>query len=335
MKCLICNKKCARISNLSRHLTSKHNITKDEYFSKYYNCIDKNKNVEKCGFCNNNSTFKYVINEDNKTFIRNYENNYCCGTIECKNEISLNILGKPYDKKSFEHIGSSIEYISKIRKISINDANNTKFNVNRVYQEKSRTSLNGYILRYGSILGPIKYKERCEKIGKSNTLDWYIEKFGYELGKQKYDSYIKKLKNNGTGIQISKSSQCIKILLEGLKIEYKEEYPVTVNGKIKPKLIDFYLPKYNLCLEFFGTFWHCNPKIYDKYYYHKHLHKYAFEKWEMDRIRNNQIIESTKGSLLIFWEDSIIDKNNNCILNQKKLVKYIKELKKLNNIIYV
>jgi hypothetical protein len=328
MTCKICNKIVNNNSGLISHVKRKHNIIFDDYIKRYY---VEDKPIEKCGNCNKNSFFIYRLDNENYTFTRYYKCGFFCNSIECKNDLSLKILGTSYDKKTYEHIGSNPKYLSIIKKITLEDAqyivlpNRNKSGDNVPISQ--RTNLAGYIIRYGEIDGPIKYKERCDKIGKSNTLDWYINKFGYDIGKTKYESYLAKLIKVTTGTKISKVSQKIKQTLELYNIKYIEEYPIHILNKIRPKIVDFYLVDYNICLEFFGQFWHCDPRNYKKDYYHKLKKKYAYEIWKDDEIRNKQIIESTNGPLIILWENNVPE--------EKILIDIIKQLKIIKNIIYL
>lgn len=320
MECKICKKQVKNNSGLMSHIRRTHKMEFNNYVSKYYN---EDKPIEKCGNCNRDSFFIYRLNDKTNTFTREYKCNYFCNTLECKNDISLKILNTEYNPKTYEHIGSHPKYLSIVKKISIDEATlltlPNKYNKGEDVKISSRSSLEGYILRYGEIDGPIKYKQRCDKIGRSNTLDWYIDKFGYDIGKQKYNSYILKLRKATTGTKVSKSSQKIKNILDNYNIKYEEEYPIHVLTKKKPKIVDYYLTDYNICLEFFGDFWHCNPKIYDKDYYHKLKKKYAYEIWNDDTIRNNEIINSTNGPLIILWEKNI--PNGNILLECVKQTK--------------
>lgn len=312
---------------MSRHVSSKHNISFVDYANKYYK---EDKKIESCGNCKNDSEFIYRFNEENNTYSRDYRNRYVCNTQECKNDLSLKILKTPYNSKTYEHIGSHPNYLSIIRKISLEDAKNitlpNKHDSGDGVPESHRTSLKGYIIRYGKELGTIKYKERNIKIGKANTLDWHIERYGYNKGKIKYENYLAKLRKVTTGTRTSKASLKLKTIFDKHDIKYSEEHPVHVENKKRPKIVDYYLIDYNICIEFYGEYWHCNPKVYDNKYYHKLKKKYATEIWNDDNIRNKQIIKTTNGPLFIIWENEIPD--DEIIIN---IINNIKT----NNIVYL
>jgi len=55
-------------------------------------------------------------------------------------------------------------------------------------------------------------------------------------------------------------------------------------------------------IEFNGDYWHCNPKYYDKNYYHSHRGMYAFEIWDFDKKKISSI-ENIGYEVLVIWED--------------------------------
>ena len=76
---------------------------------------------------------------------------------------------------------------------------------------------------------------------------------------------------------------------------------------------DFVYKPTNKIIEFNGDYWHCNPKYYDKNYFHKHRKKYAYEIWNIDDIKTRKAIESGY-EIKVVWEneykqnpDKIID----------------------------
>lgn len=335
-KCQICNKSLAGLGNLSRHISSKHDIKLDDYIIKYYTCNDSNEIIENCGNCNNNAKFQYIIDDTNMSFSRKYINNsYFCGTLDCMNDLSLKIFKTEYNKKTFEHIGAKKEYISIVKKISIDNAVQIKFNKNRIYKEESKTNLSGYISRLGEEFGTIKYNERCNKIGLANTIQWYINKYGNDIGREKYQLKLDKIRKSSLGVNKSEASNIINKYLDELNIKYIEEYLIIYEETKRPKIVDYYLPEYNIIIEFFGSFWHCNPKIYNSEYYHKYLHKYAEEIWEKDKIRNKLLLNKTNGLIIILWEDSIYSNKYHIKYTKEELLEIINNNKNLNTIIYV
>lgn len=316
-KCKICGKETTNNNSyIGSHVKRIHKLKLIEYVEKYYT-LNNNFKIEKCGFCENNAEPSYIIDHTGYTYIKNYDNGYICNTKECRNNISFEILGIEYDTKKYEHIGSKSEYLSKLYKIDLFEAKNMKTD-NHKCLEKSKTDLNGYILRYGTETGKIRYKERCDKISKCSSKLYYIENYGEIEGIIKWDLYISKLKNKTLGTTKSKSSLRVLNMLTELNIETIVEKPFN-NGQVR-KNVDFYLPLYNIVIEYFGDYWHMNPRLYENIFFNKTLKMTAEDVWIKDKKRNEEVKTCIKDcSLIIIWETTKITKEYLLdIINQMK-----------------
>jgi len=323
IQCLICDSKIGeRICDISSHV-KKHNITLLEYLYKNYTLIGGK--IEKCSFCENDAKPILNIKHESKEYSLSYDG-YLCGVQECKNKISLEILGIEYESKKYEKIGSKKEYLSKLYRIDIDVAKSMKYappkekfnckleQFQRKYGDiegeikynkridgiiknhvvnKFPCTLENFIKRYGEDLGTKKYNDRCEKISYSSSIDFFIEKYGYETGNEIW-------KNKFRQIKTSKSSLLINKLLTELNIRFEMEK--NINGKF----VDYYLIDYDICIEYFGNYWHMNPKLYEADEYNKRLKKFAKEKWNEDFIRLEKIREKCQ-SIIIVWESTKID----------------------------
>ena len=328
IQCKICKDKIYnRNCVISRHI-KKHNIELTEYIKKFYNLIGSQE-FKNCSFCENLAKPEFEIYHHNQSYMISYRKGFRCDTIECKKKISLDILGIEYDSKKFEKIGSKKEYLSKLYNITIEESKKMKYsdstkrfdnslnsfieiygeNYGKLKFEKRiesiinkkesykdnliKCDLEGFINKYGIEIGENKYKERCEKISYSNTLDFFTNKYGTEIGKLKF-------KNKYRRIRISKKSEKIKKILDNLKIEYISE---KIFGT---KSVDYYLPTINIVIEYYGDYWHCNPKKYESSYIHPQINLTAKEIWEKDINRLNIVLEKVD-SVIVIWEESEID----------------------------
>lgn len=342
--CEICNKAISTKNYaVSRHVKN-HDLTLEKYVVSYYKKI--NGNIEKCGFCDNNAKPKYIIDHLKKEYSIMYEKGYSCDTIECKERISKEILGFDYNPKSYEKIGSKSEYLSRLYKIDIKDAKEMKYNKDTEYFDNSLESfikiygeedglirykkrlkgiidnnprnkfpctLENFIKRYGKKVGEEKYKNRCEKISYTSSKDYFIEKYGNDKGNDIWRNKYKTIKT-------SEKSKKVSNILESINIKYEIEK--NINGKF----VDYYLPDYNIVIEYYGDYWHGNPKKYRHDYYISQLKMKVSDLWEKDSKR----IESIKnevGSIIIIWESTN--------LNDSLLEKYINDFKDKNTIIYL
>jgi len=71
-------------------------------------------------------------------------------------------------------------------------------------------------------------------------------------------------------------------------------------------------------IEYNGDYWHCNPKKYNKEYYHKIKNKTAEQIWEYD-LNKVDLIKNYGYNLEIVWET---DYENNPKIIEEILKKY-------------
>jgi hypothetical protein len=157
----------------------------------------------KCVSCNEKIEPLITIDFEKNSFNFRYDGYLCRNTrnspsLYCKNNISLEVLGLPYDKLIYEHIGAKKEYLSLKYGISTNEAKKLKIisaesilknnpditnasevcamKIDKMNSKPCTTSLSDYIRRCGTEMGTELYNNRNRKIARSNTLEYYIEK---------------------------------------------------------------------------------------------------------------------------------------------------------------
>lgn len=342
-KCLECNLEISSKNYaISRHV-KKHNISFHDYIRKHYKLV--NGNFDTCGFCDKDAIPIFQIEHGKKEYSISYDSGYFCQTQECKNKISLDILGQEYIPKVYEKIGSRSEYLSKLYKININSAKNLKHDSNRtnffdnslksfeeIYgqiegeirykkriegitkntaRNKFPCTLENFIKKYGLEIGKKKYNERCEKISYTSSKDFFIEKYGIEKGNEIWKNKYKMTKK-------SRKSQTIAVVLDTLNIRYQTE------KNINSKFVDYYLVDFNIVIEYFGDYWHVNPKVYESNFYISQLKMRAADVWKKDKERLD-IIKQNIDSIIVIWEssefnDSILEKAINSVKNKKTII---------------
>lgn len=327
IKCLICGKEVTNNgSYIGSHVKRIHSLLLNNYVKKYYKNLTPNFKLEKCGFCNNYAIPKFQIDHKNKTYKLNYDDGYFCHTLQCKENISQKIFNEPYDKNRFEHIGANSSYLSLLYKKNIADV---KYDKSKGFRELTwRANLENYVKKYGKEEGIKKYEERNAKISKANTLSWYIEKYGEIEGLEKYDIFRKK-KHKILGPSKSIKSKIVSDILNKYNIYYIEEYKYE-NEIGRNGAIDFYVPNLNVVIEFYGDYWHCNPKYYPKDYFHKIMKRFAYEIWKKDKNRINYLFDhefNKNIAILIIWESTK--------LTEEYLLQILNKIKHTNIIIEI
>ena len=259
----------------------------------------------------------------NRTYVKRNPKNLICNTIECKNWVSLKILGTEYEKKTYEQIGSKTEYIALSNGISLDEARERKkINIQRIKKDNpnvteeearillerknkpSTCSLEHYMERYGKEEGARLYRERCDKISRSATLEWHIQKYGDEDGRKIFFSE----KNYTFPPRVSGPSILyVRNFLDDLGIDYQNEKIIKNNTELEKAFFqcDFFLPEQNIVIEFFGDYWHANPSVFkNPAFYNKSLKKTVDEIWKKDKIRLRGIEQELNCSILVLWEST-------------------------------
>lgn len=349
INCEFCNREFKTPQYLHCHLRI-HKISKEEILNKYYlkNFKLLNKRDKLCNFCKKEKA-ESILNVDykNKTIEFTY-NGFICNKEDCLNKRIKDFCNG--DKSKYEFIGSKKEFLAIKYGISIEQAiklknfsfesikklnkNLSDNQIKKKLKEKItaknlkpyKSNLSDFIARHGEKEGTLKYNERCKKIGFGNTLQFYINKYGEKDGFSKYQIKIEKQRKTFlTGKTISKSSEILKNFLISNNYVFEQEFSIVIENK--NYFVDFYIPKHNCILEFFGDFWHCNPKFYNENYYNKILKLTSKEKIEKDKNRIKLIRKfNPKNKIIIFWESSQ--------LNEIQLNKLIKS-KQGNKVTYI
>lgn len=214
----------------------------------------------------------------------------------------------------------------------------------KLSEYQNNSSLDKFIERYGEEDGKKKYIENCSKC--AITLEKMIELHGEIKGKEKYDEwkksnknskekYIKKygfdkykdliknrLKSNNrySNIGLEFCQEIVNNLEQKYdKIYYGDnEYMFFIYDEdfniISP---DLYIKDINLVIEFYGDFWHKNPKKYDI------NQDFVKETWTHDNKRLDKIKEKFNTHVIIIWEDDYKQ-------NKEKTIKEV--IQKINKI---
>ena len=161
--------------------------------------------------------------------------------------------------------------------------------------------------------------ESIEKIKERQntfTLEKCIKKYGETKGlniwnnrQQKWSEKIETKYKNGDFVKFRNDNysepelELFEDILEKLKLKNvhygKKQFFRHFKELGKTFSYDFVYKK--KIIEFNGDYWHCNPKIYNKNYFHKYLQMFAYEIWDKDKLKNDSI-KNIGYNILIIWE---------------------------------
>lgn len=156
-------------------------------------------------------------------------------------------------------------------------------------------------------------KHQIKQIQITNGIEFYNSKYGDELGMQLYNKRIQKWLNApGNKNMIANRSKISLTLFEDIGQGYYGPNEKTVRGKHNVHRVDFIFG--NKIIEFYGDYWHGNPKIYDETCSIRN--KKITDVWEKDR-KKIEDLELNGYKVLIIWEKEYRD-NPELILKKCK-----------------
>jgi G:T-mismatch repair DNA endonuclease (very short patch repair protein)/predicted RNA-binding Zn-ribbon protein involved in translation (DUF1610 family) len=104
-------------------------------------------------------------------------------------------------------------------------------------------------------------------------------------------------------INFSKKEIEIKQILENYGLNVIHSY------RVDTKICDLYIPSLNLIIEYFGDYWHCNPKKYNKSYFNKKKNLFAWQIWDYDK-NKLELVRNHGYNLEVVWESELKHNHN-------------------------
>jgi very-short-patch-repair endonuclease len=291
------------------HIRVKHLSTLVSY-------CDEPKHILKCY----NEYYKLSPNERRARILETYKLYYG----EKQGEIEF-LLYNNTNKKSLRE-RMTLKYDNpddKIEEWKYNLSKSSKLRVDREGTEKQRERScfchefwvrNGYSIDESkNIISSIQSKNsmKWHKKRKTNpeyyninvfsTKFWTDREYSVDGARYKvFDMYKRCIFDNKDFNKPSKQSlSFINFILDNTDMECGDvqyEYQIGIYS------VDFYIPRYNMIIEFYGDYWHCNPLQYDPLYEHKILGTTAQDKWSYDKKRIDYITERGY-NVSIIWEN--------------------------------
>jgi len=112
--------------------------------------------------------------------------------------------------------------------------------------------------------------------------------------------HMKKTRRSGkikSGITSKKEKEIIQFLKE-------HNVPSIQSYRVDTKICDIYISSLNLIIEYFGDYWHCNPKKYDENYFNQKKDKTAKQIWDYDKDKID-LISNFGYNLEVIWESDL------------------------------
>jgi len=216
------------------------------------------------------------------------------------------------------------------------------------YNKSRSVTLENFVKKYGDQIGREKWVNYVERQSYTKSSEYVINKYGIEewekLCKSKSNTYESFLLRNDNNIEIAteKYNEYIKLyskqivsskiaddlfsnIVNGLvNTNYKQYYCCVYNQEWYLNIknygcvfLDFFLKDNGKVIEFYGDYWHANPKKYkpDTHIKMKSgMIKKVEEIWELDRIRIDHILKTPYIKYLkIIWESDFRERPSEII----------------------
>lgn len=151
---------------------------------------------------------------------------------------------------------------------------------------------------------PMNNQKSIDKISKTK-----LKKYGDPNFNNMDKNKETMLKNHGVpyafwtgkkanGIRISKPQRK---LFEEVKKQHSDAILESWLSDVQMS-VDIYIPSEKRVIEFYGDYWHCNPKKYSPNYYNTQVRLKAKDIWKRDEQRK-RILETNGYKVEIIWED--------------------------------
>lgn len=205
------------------------------------------------------------------------------------------------------------------------------------YNQSRAVTLENMIKRYGEEIGNQKWNEYCERQRYTTTKEYFIEQYGEIEGAAKYEIFSQKRAEGS--IHSKQYSQISEELFNALSQEFKNHINHILYGSNEYQLstlgghyynLDYYDKKLNIVVEFFGDYFHFNPKKYSSDTVFRNIK--AQDKWDRDAERLEDIQNTLDCKIIVIWEASYMSNKQDTIAT---VIDFIKNQEQLENITYV
>ena len=204
------------------------------------------------------------------------------------------------------------------------------------YNKSRAVTLDNMIKRYGVQDGLFHWNQYVERQRYTCTLEYFIEKYGDTIGTEKYNDFVEKRNTlnrlfGPSAISLEMFDKLIKNYKNNIVYYDENEYSVHTN-KLCLYHVDYYDKTLNIIIEFYGDFFHLNPKIYDAdFIQFKHHEKaiLAKNRWQHDKERIDDIQQTLNCKVIIVWESTYKNDKKGTI---NSLIQMINNKEQLNDI---
>lgn len=275
--CLICDKILK--GKLHSHFPT-HNLNKKSYLELYPNAICESPNYLKILSDRMKGEKNVAFNHGgkfspfSKKFVK-YEN---LSVDETENKMNEMQIKRADSTDKNDNFANRLSYYLK-QGLSEDEAKTALTN------RQTTFSLEKCILKHG--------QERGHKVWQARQDKWMAS---LDLKSDEEKMRINRMKTSKDGC-ISMAERQIKKFFDDSNLEVITQY--SIDAKIG-YTYDFCVGK--KIIEYNGTYWHCDPRVYTEDYFHFKIKKNSKEVWERDAKKQQYALDNGY-ELLVIWED--------------------------------
>jgi G:T-mismatch repair DNA endonuclease (very short patch repair protein) len=170
---------------------------------------------------------------------------------------------------------------------------------NKEYKEynKSRAAtIDNFIARHGEEVGLTKWEEYCDRQRYTTSQKYFIEKYGYNNGVEKYDNFANKRS------QAKKNQSKIELEVFNALKDYLESLSLSVRlSNIYYGPFDYGCLEKKKLIEFYGTYWHTDPRFYNEDFVCSHKGLSARKIRSRDRAKRTYALNQGY-QVFVIWE---------------------------------
>ncbi len=265
-----------RRANSNRKIILGDDLEKEVELGNAVKCLE-------CGYIGTTLQWTHFKNKcsDNINSIAEYKTKYANAKTVSSNlnkmmsvtlETMVSLYGEDDGRKKFD------EYRSKQAETNTFEYKQKKYGMTKdefdQYNKSRSVTLDNLVLRHGREIGLQKWEDYCERQRYTTTKSYFVEEYGDEEGSRKYNNFEAAKISHGI------SSKPEREIYEILKLKFPDlSSQVVLEGR---SAYDMGLVSKKKLIEFNGTFWHCDPRIYEEDYINSVNKKTAGFIWNRD-----------------------------------------------------
>lgn len=246
--------------------------------------------------------FKYKCSVNS---IAEYKNNYPGAPLVAPNLVKMlgvtfeNMVaahGEEEGKKKYDN------YCAKQAETNTFEYKAKKFGMSKnefdTYNASRAVTIENLIANHGEDEGIAIWENYREQQRYTTTVEYFIEKYGEIDGAKRYESFCRGRNfNGGSSITSTVENAFYKSLQEHIEIDQQIDL-----GSAYFRPFDFGSYENKKLIEFYGSYWHADPKTFKETDRHPTTHQTAKMIWSRDRVKRTFALNSGY-DIFVIWEN--------------------------------